>query len=500
MRSTFVFLVIVLTAGAVSFGQQSEVYETYFRNGAEATELVKQNPLLLESDPAMVFDYGQLAGPIDYKKEFDLRNLQTNSAPNAKWYKTDTGKSLIASGALIGLGLYQYKDEGFLNRQDTKEFINRYLPGFENDLDDYTQYIPYAGVYLLDAAGIKSKHKTLRKTTTMATGLLLNLIVVQTMKYSIAEPRPDGSANNSFPSGHTTTAFMGAHIFHKEYGERSPYYSLGAYLLASVTGVFRQLNDRHWSSDVFVGAGLGISLTELAYYLNGLYYGDEGINDIDYNPSDPNYDKPSFLGAKAAFATLVGGTREDLGVTAKNGFALDFDGAYFFNRYLGLGGNVGIQSFPVTVNDDVKTDFEQQGFDVFAEAIGNSKYTIGPYVQYPFGKSTIGANFLIGYSSISDTQVRLSPIDGTNDESDDIVYANFSPKGGFLWTTELYFKHMLSERLYLGFYASYNNIDTELEVGIIDDINAENPTYTSNFLRDSFHSYNIGGNVGIVLW
>lgn len=34
--------------------------------------------------------------------------------------------------------------------------------------------------------------------------------------------RPDGSAKNYFPSGHTATAFMGAELLRKEYWDVSP--------------------------------------------------------------------------------------------------------------------------------------------------------------------------------------------------------------------------------------------------------------------------------------
>ncbi len=51
---------------------------------------------------------------------------------------------------------------------------------------------------------------------------------VNGIKYTAKVPRPDGSSRNSFPSGHTAVAFMGATILHKEYGlTRSPWYSVG---------------------------------------------------------------------------------------------------------------------------------------------------------------------------------------------------------------------------------------------------------------------------------
>jgi len=53
----------------------------------------------------------------------------------------DTGKPYIASGALIGLGLYTLKNSGLLNRRDLKDNINHYLPNFNYPFDDYIQYI-----------------------------------------------------------------------------------------------------------------------------------------------------------------------------------------------------------------------------------------------------------------------------------------------------------------------------------------------------------------------
>ena len=68
-------------------------------------------------------------------------------------------------------------------------------------------------------------------------------------------PRPDGSNNKSFPSGHTATAFMAATMLHKEYGPRSPWYSIAGYSMATVT-VFRACStNKHWFSDVLVSGG-----------------------------------------------------------------------------------------------------------------------------------------------------------------------------------------------------------------------------------------------------
>jgi len=51
----------------------------------------------------------------------------------------------------------------------------------------------------------------------------------------------------------------------KELREKSKLFSVLAYSLASVTGILRILNNKHWLPDVMLGAGIGILSTNLSY-------------------------------------------------------------------------------------------------------------------------------------------------------------------------------------------------------------------------------------------
>lgn len=61
---------------------------------------------------------------------------------------------------------------------------------------------------------------------------------------------------NSFPSGHTTTAFAIATVFAKRYKD-VPAVGIAAYSLATLVGVSRMTENRHWGSDVLAGGLLG---------------------------------------------------------------------------------------------------------------------------------------------------------------------------------------------------------------------------------------------------
>lgn len=172
---------------------------------------------------------------------------------------------------------------------------NNMMPGFHHSYDDYLQYAP-AGVMLgLKAAGYRGRSEWSRMLAADALSVAMMTATVNGLKYSIGRLRPDGSRHNSFPSGHTATAFMTATMLHKEYGWRLPWLSIGGYTAAAVTGVSRIFNNRHWLTDVVAGAGIGIGSVHLGYYLTDLMFGQRKVTDgyfrqeSFYDPSVKHY-------------------------------------------------------------------------------------------------------------------------------------------------------------------------------------------------------------------
>jgi membrane-associated phospholipid phosphatase len=65
-----------------------------------------------------------------------------------------------------------------------------------------------------------------------------------------------GEDNRAFPSGHAATAFALATVVSMQYGRRA-WVPVVAYTLAAGAGLSRMALDKHWSSDVLVGAVVG---------------------------------------------------------------------------------------------------------------------------------------------------------------------------------------------------------------------------------------------------
>lgn len=135
-------------------------------------------------------------------------------------------------------------------------------------IDDITQYVPAASVYVLNLSGIKGRHNFKDRTIILGIASLFTAASVNAIKYTAKVERPDKSAMNSFPSGHTAVAFMGAEFLWQEYKDVSIWYGIGGYTVATSTGAFRMYNNKHWIGDVAFGAGLGILSTKLAYLLH----------------------------------------------------------------------------------------------------------------------------------------------------------------------------------------------------------------------------------------
>jgi membrane-associated phospholipid phosphatase len=134
-------------------------------------------------------------------------------------------------------------------------------------LDNYLQYGPGLAVYGLNALGIHGRHNFRDRTIIFLVANGMMGAVVLSLKKVINAPRPDGSGNDGFPSGHTALAFTGAEFMAQEFRDVSAWYGVAGYAMATTTGFLRIYNDKHWFSEVVTGAGIGILAGKITYWL-----------------------------------------------------------------------------------------------------------------------------------------------------------------------------------------------------------------------------------------
>lgn len=103
-------------------------------------------------------------------------------------------------------------------------------------------------------------------TYDLADATLLNAAYTEVLKVAARRERPDGSNNQSFPSGHASNAFTFATVVELHYG-----WKLGApaYVVASAIAYSRLLQDVHYLSDVLAGATLGFIVGRTVVRVNG---------------------------------------------------------------------------------------------------------------------------------------------------------------------------------------------------------------------------------------
>ena len=395
-------------------------------------------------------------------KNTEIEFLHKDRAPFSKenwtWMHTNPGvraykpmEDLTFVGIPVFVAGWIAKSEKYGFKQQGKHSL---VTNFKSGVDDYLQFFGPAFTVGLKVAGVEGRSDWGRflATTAMSYGIMAGF--VNGIKYTAKEMRPDGSTANSWPSGHTATAFVGATILHKEYGlTRSPWYSVAGYTVATATGIMRVLNNRHWVSDVFSGAGIGIMSTELAYALSDVIFKGKGLLRNNLTTGKSIIENPSFFSlsmgmgfgsrnmdfdmGKFEFDEGDGDPRFNLKFGTST--AVGVEGAYFFNKHFGLGGRLRVNSSPIKgwggitdyawkdVNAFVdymsETAETEEELDQIAEWVDmdNVKFAIesdhltefavdlGAYFNFPLSKRfALGTKFLVGRSIMQEINLEAT--------------------------------------------------------------------------------------------
>ncbi len=175
-------------------------------------------------------------------------------------------EQLVVPGALFLFGTLGIGENAPMRgiNCSVRDGMSRISQNRQLHFDDYVQYLPVATYLGLCATKAKAKHTVPERVAAGVVAYISMTALTNGLKYSIREQRPDSSARNSFPSGHTATAFTGAELVRAEYGWG---YGLAAYTVATGVAFMRLYNGRHWLNDVLAGAGVGIISAHIGYWL-----------------------------------------------------------------------------------------------------------------------------------------------------------------------------------------------------------------------------------------
>ena len=181
-------------------------------------------------------------------------------------------RPLIRWGEVIGVvaatGLALANDQSIRNRlNDPHDALGRTISDIGNGFGD--PVIVYGSLFALSAGskalGKKGVYGVVSRALKSA---LLAGGVTAVLKTIAGRERPLDSIDdaysfhplsfkdNSLPSGHSALAFALATSFARETADK--WTDLGFFTLATVTAYARMHDDKHWASDVVLGAGVGI--------------------------------------------------------------------------------------------------------------------------------------------------------------------------------------------------------------------------------------------------
>jgi len=199
----------------------------------------------------------------DYFKGIFSDIAYTATSPS-RWDKSDwimAGSVAVGTGFFVGLD-EEIRDVFEDNRSSTTDdFANLFEP-FGNGLVT----IPALAAFYV--FGYYDENDKAKRTALIATeSFLITGLYTTILKVSMGRHRPSAGASStnfdgfttdqkSFPSGHTSTAFAIATVIANKY-EETPYIKPISYGIASLTGLSRINDEKHWASDVFFGAALG---------------------------------------------------------------------------------------------------------------------------------------------------------------------------------------------------------------------------------------------------
>src|SRR5262249_23758128 len=124
------------------------------------------------------------------------------------------------------------------------------------------------GIGLHTTGWIAHKGRLARAGGDIMRAQLLGQAYAQALKFTVQRERPDGSNHQSFPSGHSASAFATATVLQRHYGWKV---GIPATVVAGYVATARVHDNKHYLSDVIFGGALGIAAQRTVTLRAGRY-------------------------------------------------------------------------------------------------------------------------------------------------------------------------------------------------------------------------------------
>lgn len=188
--------------------------------------------------------------------------------PINKDFKFSATKTLVSLGVV---GILMVFDEPIMN------FIQRNKDaGIMDEIANYGNHfgqVSGLAPLVLGSFGyglVFENNKAKNAALSSIGAVILGQLVIETLKSATHRSRPEaglgpfdfggfglGSDNTSFASGHSAAAWSVASVFAEEFGDEYKWAPAAAYGLAALTSYARMNKNKHWASDVVMGALVG---------------------------------------------------------------------------------------------------------------------------------------------------------------------------------------------------------------------------------------------------
>jgi membrane-associated phospholipid phosphatase len=270
-----VFLGICLSLVSIAFGQQKDTLIKKLDSLSQKTDSAGKQ---LNNTTEAAYNPQTI---LTFKTYFLLLGSNLKQSFTKPFHMT--GKDWGKFGAFVGAtGALALADEAiqqealrFRNNNPKVIKVGKAVTNFGGIYETYT--LAVLGTY-----GFLFRNQKLKTTTLLASqAYITGAIVESVIKTLSGRTRPNyydprleaepsfkgpfgnvskdfvgGRSNSSFPSGHATVAFAAATVFAMEY-RTTVWVPIVSYSAASLISVSRITENKHWTTDVFVGATLG---------------------------------------------------------------------------------------------------------------------------------------------------------------------------------------------------------------------------------------------------